>query len=175
MVRVAGKTVTEARLAVERQLAQYFESPRVGVEIRTFNSNKYYVITAGAGIGDSIQWFPITGTETVLDAIARIEGPSHVSSKTMWVARATPSDKGDENILPVDFVAITYGLTDTNYQLMPGDRLYIVDDKLVAANNYLDKLAQPIERLLNMSSLGTDTVRNAQTMGRAFNQNRTGI
>jgi len=175
MVRVAGKTVTEARLAVQQQLAQYFESPRVGLDIRIFNSKKYYVITAGAGTGDMIQPFPIMGTETVLDAIARLQGMSQISSKTMWVARATPADKGDENILPVNFVAITYGMTETNYQLMPGDRLYIVDDNLVAANNFLNKLTQPIERLLNISNLGIDAVRSAQTTGRLYNLTRSGI
>ncbi len=35
MVPVAGKTITEARLAVQQQLAQYFDSPQVGVDVET--------------------------------------------------------------------------------------------------------------------------------------------
>jgi hypothetical protein len=93
----------------------------------------------------------------------------------MWVARPTPAEKGEDHVLPVDYVAITQGLTDTNYQLLPGDRLYIVDDNLVAENNYLTKLTQPIERLLNLSTLGTSTISNMQTTGRAYNTSRRGF
>ena len=172
MVRVAGKTITEARLAVQEQLSQYFDSPQVTIDIAHYVSQKYYVITAGAGMGENIQTFPITGRETVLDAIARLEGLKQVSSKTMWVAPPTPTEKGEDNVLPVDFVGITQGLTATNYQLLPGDRLYIVDDNLVAGENYLTKVTQPIERLLNLSGLGTSTIMNMQTMGRGYNANR---
>jgi polysaccharide export outer membrane protein len=172
MVHVAGKTVTESRQAIEQQLAQYFDSPQVSVDILGFNSKYYYVIVAGAETSENIQRLPITGNETVLDALARIQGLSQISSKTMWVARPTPADVGSEAILPVDFVGITHGLTDTNYQLLPGDRLYVVDDQLVAADNYLAKLTRPIERLLNISILGTSTTRNMQTLGRSYNKTR---
>ena len=175
MVPVAGKTITEAQLAVQRQLSQYFDSPQVTLDVKRFFSKKYYVITAGAGMGENIQTFPITGNDTVLDAIARLEGLKQISSRTMWVAPPTLAEKGDDNILPVNFVAIGQGQTDTNYQLLPGDRLYIVDDNLVAGNNYLTKLTQPIEWLLNLSTLGTDTVRGMQTTGRAYNALRGGI
>ncbi len=142
---------------------------------KQFVSKKFYVITAGAGLGENMQAFPITGNETVLDAIARTPGLPQVSSKTMWVARPTPAEKGGDNILPIDFVAISQGLTDTNYQLLPGDRLFIVDDNLVAGDNYLAKLMQPIQWLLNLSGQGTDMIRNMQTMGRAYNATRNGL
>jgi polysaccharide export outer membrane protein len=175
MVRVAGKTVTEARRAVQEQLSQYFDSPCVALEVKHYVSQKYYVIAAGAGIGDNIQMYPITGNETVLDAIARLPGPSKMSSKTMWLARPAPTESGKESVLPVDFVAITQGVTATNYQLMPGDRLYIVDDKLVAGENYLAKLTAPIDRLLGLSNLGTNAAVSAQTMGRGYNLNRRSL
>jgi polysaccharide export outer membrane protein len=175
MVPVAGKTITEARLAVQQQLARYFDSPQVVVDVKQFVSKKYYVITTGVGLGEKIQTLPITGNETVLDALAQIQGLQSVSSKTMWVARPTPAEKGGDNVLPVDFVAISQGQTDSNYQLLPGDRLYVVDDKLVADDNYLAKLTQPIERLLNLSILGANAARNMQTMGRNYNTTRSGI
>jgi polysaccharide biosynthesis/export protein len=176
MVHVAGKTVAEVRLALERQIAQYFDSPQVAVDVVGYHSKSYYVITAQAEMGESVLRFPISGNETVLDAIGQIQGLSHVSSKTMWVSRATPVGAGCAEVLPVDWLAITRGgVTDTNYQLLPGDRIYIVDDKLVATNNYLAKVTQPIERLLNISLLGTNTVGNMQTLGRSYNQNRSGF
>jgi polysaccharide biosynthesis/export protein len=175
MVHVAGKTVTEVRQAIEQQLALYFDAPRVAVDVVGYRSKIYYVITVQPGIGDNIQRFPVTGNETVLDALGQTERMSSLSSKVMWVARRASADTESEEILPVNWEAIAGGgLTETNYQLLPGDRLYIVDEKLVAANSYLAKFATPIERLLNIASLGTSTVRNAETMGRDYNQYRRG-
>jgi polysaccharide biosynthesis/export protein len=123
--------------------------------------------------GDTILSLPITGNETVLDAVAQLEGLSRLSSKTMWLARATPGSMGCAEILPVDWEEITRGgMTDTNYQVLPGDRIYIVDDKLVSSNGYLAKFTTPIERLFNITSLGTSTVQNVQVLGRGYNQNR---
>jgi polysaccharide export outer membrane protein len=173
MVRVAGKTVTEARVAIEQQLAQYFDSPEAAVTVVGHNSKVYYVISVQPGAGDNIQRFPITGNETVLDAIGRLGHMSEMSSQTMWVARANPG-KGVEDVLPVDWVAISRGgITDTNFQLMEGDRLFIVEDKLMASISFTNKLTQPIEVFLNRSKLGGDTIRNMQTLGRGYNMNRS--
>ncbi len=172
-IHVAGKTVIEARQALEQQIAQYFDSPQVAVDVVGYNSKSYYVITAGAEIGESVRRFPISGNETVLDAIGQMQGLSRVSSKTMWVSRATPGGMGCEEVLPVDWVAVARGgVTDTNYQLLPGDRIYIVDDNLVAANNYLTQFTRPITRLLSITSLGASTIRNMQTLGRSYNKDR---
>ena len=73
MVYVAGKTVTEAREAVQARLAQYFDSPQVGVDVVQFNSKSYYVVSESLLGGGTMLRFPITGNETVLDAIAQLE------------------------------------------------------------------------------------------------------
>lgn len=166
-VHVAGKTVTEARLLVERQLAQYFDGPQVAVEVGAYNSKNYFVITAGAGLGDHIVPFPITGNETVLDAISQMQGLSQVSSKTIWVARAAPGGVGCEQILPVDFQAVTRGgSTATNYQILPGDRIYIVGDGLIAFNSFVNKTTAPLEKLLGLTGFGMTTMRGIQLLGR---------
>ena len=173
MVCVTGMTITEARLAVERQLTQYFEAPQVTVDVIGYNSMHYFVIVAGAGAGENVQRFPIMGGETVLDAICRLDGLARVSSKTMWVARAAPSELGAEQILPVDWAAIARsGITDTNYQLLPGDRLFIVDDSIIATDNYMMKVVRPMQQTLYIGSLGVHATKDAQTLGRAYNQSR---
>ena len=65
-----------------------------------YNSKVYYVITEGAGFGDNVRRLPITGNETVLDAISQVQGFSRLSSKNIWIAR--PSPAGCDQILPVD-------------------------------------------------------------------------
>ena len=69
-VYVTGLTIDEARAAIEEQLSDYLEDPQVVVDIFAYNSKKYYVITQGAGFGDNVTTAPITGNETVLDAVA---------------------------------------------------------------------------------------------------------
>lgn len=172
-INLSGKTVVEARRELLKHLDQYFESLELSIDVVGFNSGGYYVIVAGVNSGESVTRFPITGNETVLDAIAQIRGLKKVSSKTMWVARATPGGCDTEENLPVDWDAIVRGgATGTNYQLLPGDRLYIVDDNLIATNQVIGLVTQPLERLLGISRLGTSTIRTMQTLGRFYNHSR---
>ena len=108
-LHVAGKTITEIRMELNKHLSQYFDSPEASVDVRQFNSKVFYVITEGAGMGDNIRRVPITGNDTVLDALSAVNGLSQVSSATVWVARPAPGGFGCEQILPVDYEAITQG------------------------------------------------------------------
>jgi polysaccharide export outer membrane protein len=173
VLHVAGKTVTEIRLDLQKHLAQYFDTPEVSVDVRQFNSKVFYVITEGAGMGDNVRRVPSTGNDTVLDALSAINGLSQVSSARVWIARPAPGGFGCEQILPVDYEAIAKGgSTATNYQIMPGDRVFIAEDNLVAFNSYVSKLTAPVERLLGIASLSTSFTRSAQTLGRNYNRLR---
>ena len=173
-VHVAGKTLVEARVALEKHLAEFFDSPEVSIDMVGYNSKVYYVITEGANMGDSVVRVPITGNETVLDAVSQVGGLSQLSSNRIWIARPAPGGFGCEQIMPIDWDAITRGAsTSTNYQLLPGDRLFIAQDPLMSVNNYLAKVLGPVERLLSITGLGTSTIRNTQTLGRNFNRQRS--
>jgi polysaccharide export outer membrane protein len=174
LVQVAGKTVTEIKTDLQKHMSQYFDSPEVSIDVVAYNSKVYYVITEGAGLGDNVRRVPITGNETVLDALSAVNGLSQVSSTTIWVARPAPGGYGCEQILPVDYQAISRGGSSaTNFQILPGDRVYIAEDNVTAFNTFLSKVTQPIERLLGTSALGSSTVRGFQILGRSYNQNRS--
>jgi protein involved in polysaccharide export with SLBB domain len=172
-VFVAGKTIIEARLAVEKHLTQFFDSPALSLEVTGYNSKVYYVITEGVGDDDSVVRIPCTGNETVLDAMSQVHGISGVSSRRIWIARPAPYGFHCEQILPVDWVAITRGgAPATNYQLLPGDRLFIAHDESTALTAYIGKIMSPIERVIAFGSMGSSTIREWQTLGRGYNQNR---
>jgi len=157
-VRVVGLTVSETKLAVEQHLSTFFEAPEVSVDVFAYNSKVFYVITQGAGLGDGVYSFPITGGEKVIDAISNISGLTSVSSTRMWVARPGPENLGDRDIMPVDWLGITqYADTTTNYQLMPGDRVYVSEDKLVGFDTMVGKVLSPLERIMGFSILGATT------------------
>jgi polysaccharide export outer membrane protein len=169
-VFITGMTVAEAKLAIEEHLSQFLEKPQVSVDMYAYNSMVYYVVQQGAGQGDSIDRFPVTGNETVLDALSNINGLSNVSSKRIWVARPAPHGVGHEQMLPVDYCAIVSGAaTTTNYQLMPGDRLFIAEDKLLRLNNAIAKLTAPGEQVFGFTLLGANTVRMFSFFGGGSN------
>ena len=164
-VRVAGMTVTEAKLCVERHLERYFDSPEVSVDVAAYNSKVYYVVTQGANMGDNVVRVPVTGNETVLDAVSQVQGLSQVSSKKIWIARPAPGGFGCEQILPVDWTAITRGAnTETNYQLLPGDRIFIAQDPMVAFNNFLARIKSPFEPVLGFGGLTVSTIRSFKSI-----------
>lgn len=156
-VQVVGMTVDEAKLAIENHLSRFLDAPEVAVTVYAYNSKVYYIITEGANLGDGVYRFPITGNDTVLDAISNIGGLNEVASTRMWIARPAPNCV-KPLILPVDWTHVTArGDVGTNYQLMPGDRLFIAEDKFVALDNGLAKLLSPVERLMGFTLLGQRT------------------
>ena len=165
-VFVAGKTIEEAKEAIEQQLSQKLEDPEVFVDILAYNSKLYYVITQGGGFGDDVVRLPITGNETVLDAVATIGGISQISSTRMWIARPAPNGVGCEQVLPVDWADITRGAsTATNYQLMPGDRLFIAEDRYTAMSGTVAKLLRPFESIFGFISLSTSAANRIERFG----------
>jgi polysaccharide biosynthesis/export protein len=166
-VFVAGMTLGQVKCVIENHLAAYLVNPQVSVDVIAYNSRKIYIIADGAGYGQQVIALPATGNETVLDAISRVQGlPSVASLKKIWVARPSPAGHPCSTVLPVDWKAITQaGSTATNYQLLPGDRIYISGDPLITAYNYLDKFLAPIERVLGVTLLGTTTFQSFRNNG----------
>ena len=168
-VHLAGKTIAEAKVALEGHLAQFFDSPEVGINVAEYRSKVYYIIAEGAGLDESVVREQITGNETVLDALTVVGGRPQLSSKDIWIARPAPGGFGCEQILPVDYDAITRGGSSaTNYQMLPGDRLFVAEDRLLAATNFVSKFTTPIQRVLGVASLGTSAARGFQTLGRRY-------
>jgi len=165
-VHLAGLTLDEATEEIERLLSNELQDPEVVVDVFAYNSKKYYIVTQGAGLGDNVAEAPITGNETVMDAIVRIGGISQVSSKNIWIARPAPNGVGCDQIMPVNWDEISRSAaTATNYQLMPGDRLYIAEDAYVKFDSTIAKYTRPFERLFGIVSLGTGTFNRITRYG----------
>ncbi len=172
-VFVAGMTIDMAKSAIatalKQRAAKDLTEEQIQLELQVdvigYNSKFYYIITDGGGYGQQVFRVPCTGNETVLDAISQIGGLPVVSSrKRIWVARATPYEVKHPKILPVDWKAITqYGIAATNYQIFPGDRIFVNSDPLIQTNSFLNKLLSPVERVLGTVLLGATTVTAVKT------------
>ena len=178
-VPVAGYTLGQAAAAIRASLAKQVFADADGLnpefllvilDVTQYNSKRYYVIFDGGGAGEQVFPFPVTGSETVLDALGNVQGlPVVASKRNIWIARRCPQPGHPEQILPVDWVGITqHGVTTTNYQIMPGDRLYVKAQRLVTIDTTLARVFAPIERVLGITLLGASTVNQVQGRGLGF-------
>lgn len=140
------------------------------VDVLAYNSKVYYIITDGGGYGEQVYRIPSTGNETVLDALSQINGlPAVASKKKIWIARATP-DHTPQAILPVDWCGIVQrGQAATNYQVFPGDRVYVNSDHWIQTDSWLGKRLAPVERMLGITLLGSSTVNSIRNGGNGSN------
>jgi polysaccharide export outer membrane protein len=174
-VTVGGMTLDQIKDAVYAKLVSRFDSGKapfqlkdLNVDVIAYNSKFYYVIADGGGYGEQVYRIPFTGNETVLDAFGQINGlPAVSSKKNIWIARR--GDEGANRQLAVDWCGISQrGDPSTNYQIMPGDRLYVKADKWVTFDNGLGKRLAPIERVFGGMLLGSQTINSIR------NRNGTG-
>jgi len=164
-VYVAGMSLAQAKEAIETYLSKYLYKPEVAVDVYSYNSKFYYVVTDFAGNGEQVVRLPHTGNETVLDAVSLVGGLSAVSSRQIWVARPAPTECGNDQILPVDWCGITRkGQVKTNYQLMPGDRVYVLLQQPT-------KFEACLGRVLSPGSGGTRLEGSIQNQFRHNNNN----
>lgn len=158
-VEVTGLTLSAVKQTIEAHLSQFLQNPEVTVDVAAYNSKVFYVVYDGGGAGQQIYRLPITGNETVLDAVSQLNGLSAVADmRKIWVARSS-CGRQCEQILSVDWEGITaHGRSDTNYQLMPGDRLFVQSDKFVRCDTRLGRIMAPFERILGISLLEASNV-----------------
>lgn len=120
---VAGKSVPAIEAEV-RELVKAKEKKDVPLTVRLIGrqSKVYYVLGEVNAPGS----YPLAGRETVLDGILAAGGLTRsAQEKKIVLVRPSPAD-GCREVLPVCYPQIVQlGDTTTNYQLRPGDRIFV--------------------------------------------------
>jgi len=165
-VHVDSMTIEEARAAIEKHMSQFLVNPEFSVDVSGFNHEVYYIVIDGAGEGEQVVRIPVTGKSTIFDAISNVGGLPQVASKSLvTLVRPTPPGRGPSEVYPIDWNAIAQrGETETNYQVLPGDRIYLKASPLLTVNTYINRLLAPFERILGATLLFNGAVQT-------FNQN----
>jgi protein involved in polysaccharide export with SLBB domain len=127
-IQAAGKTADEIESAVHAYVVAQAKDPKdkevgpIVVRVVTRVSKVYYVL----GEVNAPGAYTLNGRETVLDGILAAGGlTDRASRRNIILSRPTRPD-GCRVVLPIcyrDIVQI--GDTGTNYQLLPGDRIYV--------------------------------------------------
>jgi protein involved in polysaccharide export with SLBB domain len=120
---VAGKSIEQIETEVADSVSAV-EHKSIAINVRLSNpqSAVYYVLGEVNAPGS----FPLVGRETVLDAIVAAGGLTDRAS-VCNIILARPTEPGHCRIV----LAVCYrhivqlGDTSTNYQIMPGDRVYV--------------------------------------------------
>jgi polysaccharide export outer membrane protein len=114
---------------------------------------------------------PITGNETVLDALMYAGGLAPTASiPNVRLVRPAPPGSAKPQVLPVNLAAILQeGDTATNYQMMPGDRLHVYRDPIVRGTIFIDRLAAPFNTVMSSILQYTFAVRNINSINIPIN------
>lgn len=167
-VHLAGLTEPQARTAIEEHLSEFLMKPEIFLEVSPENNKAFYlVVERSAGEGESVTRVPLTGRENVLEVLSVIDGiPLDANSHRMWIARPAPAEADCDQVLMVDWAGIVQrGRTATNYQLLPGDRLYIKADPYLKFDYLVTKVTTPIR---NLGSFAQSILSTEETFRAAF-------
>jgi polysaccharide export outer membrane protein len=191
-VYVTGLTLSEAKEKIVLHLKKYLsdevlglvyndngemkpieprDSDTVFVDVSAYNSKFYYVM-GDVGLPGRL---PITGNETVLDAITFAGGLTETANvQNIRLVRPAPPGACCEQLLPVNYSEIVYkGDTTTNYQLMPGDRLMVYRDPIVRGTIFLGRLAAPFGTVVNAMLTYSFMARNVKSIDVPINGTTT--
>jgi polysaccharide export outer membrane protein len=147
------------------------ESDRVFVDVVAYNSKVYYISGDVLAPGQ----LPITGNETVLDAINYAGGLAPTASvPNIRLVRPAPPGSSCPQLLPVNYEAIVHaGDTTTNYQLMPGDRIMVYRDPIVRTTLFIDRLAAPFNTVVQSILTYSFTARSVKSINEGLFGNNT--
>ena len=121
---VVGKTIEQVEAEVTAAVRSQESEPVDPINVRLVNpqSAVFYVL----GEVNSPGSFPFAGRETVLDAILVAGGLTDKASQCNIILSRPTLPAGCRIVLPVCYRQIVQlGDTTTNYQIMPGDRVFV--------------------------------------------------
>jgi polysaccharide export outer membrane protein len=183
-VYVAGLTTDEAKEKIVLHLRKYirddvlglYETDEAGetkpvnprdtnmvfVDVTAYNSKYFYVQGDVSAPGR----MPVTGKETVLDAIQFAGGLLPTAApNNIRLVRPAPPGASCQQVMPVNLSAIVNGGdSTTNYQLMPGDRLVVYRDPIVRTTIFIDRLAAPFQTVVNSVLQYSFAARSAKSI-----------
>lgn len=123
VVVVANKTLPEIEILIGSAIGNQVKEPGpVGVRLSAGHSKVFYVL----GEVKSPGAYPLTGHETVLDGIMAACGLTCRAAKCRIILSRPTSPDRCRIVLPICYDEIVQqGDTTTNFQLMPGDRIFV--------------------------------------------------
>ena len=162
---VAGKTLPDIEADVRRLVAARAkdkDDALLNVRLVGRTSKVFYVL----GEVNAPGAFPLAGRETVLDGIIAAGGITRRAT-THKIVLSRPTDQcGCRVVLPICYNNIVQiGDTSTNYQLQPGDRIYVPSKGMMEDLFPSKKQKAPCNGPQTLCNMGTSTCCTAPGTG----------
>jgi polysaccharide export outer membrane protein len=120
-IQAAGETPLKLEQNIAARLKSYIEEPEVTVIVQQINSEKFNIL----GMVSKPGTYPLSGSATVLDAIALAGGfRDFAKQKSIYVLRQNPD--GTQKRLPFNYKDVIKGRNaNQNVPLQPGDTVVV--------------------------------------------------
>ena len=142
---VQGKTLEEIRRDITDQAEKFILQPDVTVILSESNSRQYYVF----GEVESPGAYPLVGDVDMVNALASAGGPTQYAKlDAAWLVRPT---EGESVTYQVNFEEITrLGDATTNYELQPGDVVYVPPVLMVRIGYVVGQIFFPVQQIIGL-------------------------
>lgn len=151
-VKAEGLTKEELKAELTERLKEYVRYPEVSVAIVQYNSKAVYVIGAVGNPGK----YPMKGDHIDLrDALVLAGLPNDVSA--LHRARIVRETEDGPIDIDVNLKDLLYkGELDKNYQLEPGDIVYVPMSRFVKTSQVMSQTLGPVFQAAAVYSVGSD-------------------
>ena len=144
-VDVEGKTIEEVQKEINARIEQFIVHPDVTVILQQSSSRVYFVLGEVMRPGT----YPLIGHVTAVQALGGAGGGTRFSS--LGNARLVRPSEGRGLRYHVDFTAITRsGDAATNYELQPGDVIYVPPTISAKIGFAIGVIFFPIQQLIGL-------------------------
>ena len=127
-LHVAGKTVAEARLALQKLLAATLNAPELSVDVAEYRSHVYYVIIEASGLENRVLPLARYGQRDRAGCGKPDRQSSASGQQEDLDCSRCPAGGGGNRIAGRLGSDCSLCATASNYQVLPGDRLVIADE-----------------------------------------------
>ncbi len=140
-MHVAGKTAAEIAAMIEDRALEYYQEADVVVQVVGFRSKHLYVFGEVGAPGR----YPYTGSDTVLDVLARAQPTRLADPNRIQVIRPKGEGEPPERMTIELGKWVRQGHVDRNAQIAEGDIIYVPANGLASVGLALQQLLLPIQ------------------------------
>lgn len=146
-IKVEGRTVAEVKREITERIAEYVVRPDVTVTLLSSNSRRIYVLGQVRKPGA----YPLVGRVTAVDALAAAGDVTVLSAPNR--ARLARANAESAAVFTVRFDDIIKGGNHTtNYELEPGDIIYVPPAVSASIGFAIQSIFFPIQQIIGLGS-----------------------